>query len=268
MKDIKIGFFSDTHTLHKEWKNKFSESDSGKRLEKQWSNLDILCFTGDCSSIGNYRQILNFMAWLSSQPAKEKVMISGNHDFFFDVKYRSHKKRSSWKDHPEDEVNEMLSSFPKIHYLNDSSVNLFGLNIWGSPVQPAFNNWAFNRNRNTIVNLDGSIDYKENIFNGIEDHWKNIPENTDVLLTHGPPYGYNDMISSKFRRIGENPNVGCADLKLAVHKVRPKIVAYGHIHEAYGTIEEDDITYINCSSLDEHYNPINNPIFKTLNISN
>ena len=42
MKDIKIGFFSDTHTLHKEWKNKFSETEGGKELEKQWSDLDIL----------------------------------------------------------------------------------------------------------------------------------------------------------------------------------------------------------------------------------
>jgi predicted phosphodiesterase len=269
MKEVKIGFFSDTHTLHKQWRKNFINFNKGDEIEKEWSELDILCFTGDCSSIGRSKEILDFMTWFNDQPAKEKVMISGNHDFFFDATYRSQKRRSSWETCPEDEVKEMLLTFPKIHYLNDSSVNLFGLNIWGSPVQPAFNNWAFNKNRNTIVKLNGDVEYYDkNIFNGIEDHWKLIPENVDILLSHGPPYGYNDSISSASVRLGENPKVGCADLRSAIQRVKPKIVAYGHIHEAYGTIEEDAITYINCSSLDEHYNPINNPIFKILTVKN
>ena len=78
MNQIKLGFFSDTHTLHDEWKNKFSSD-----LLQQWEDLDILCFAGDCSSRGSYQEVKDFMSWFSKQPAKKKVMIAGNHDFFF-----------------------------------------------------------------------------------------------------------------------------------------------------------------------------------------
>tara|TARA_R110002153_G_scaffold537_2_gene2590 strand:- start:2824 stop:3591 length:768 start_codon:yes stop_codon:yes gene_type:complete len=252
--EIKIGFFSDTHTLHKEWKDNFESFGHGDELENMWSELDMLCFTGDCSGRGSSRNIEDFMKWFSDQPAKEKVMIAGNHDFFFE-------------NASEEEIKEMLSKFPNIHYLNDSGIELFGLNIWGSPVQPKFGNWAFNRNRNTTVNGDGSVDGYDGspLYNGIKKHWDMIPNNTDILLTHGPSFKHGDLLAHKFRRYDECPNVGCVDLSIAIERVKPKIVAFGHIHEGYGKVKgDDDIIYINSSSLNEEYSPVNAPKFHKL----
>lgn len=260
-KEIKIGFFSDTHTLHREWKNGFKFFKYGEEIQQMWNELDILCFTGDCSARGKTGEVEDFMEWFNEQPAKEKVMIAGNHDFFFDVDYRNKMKRHSWEDYPENEVKDMLAKYPDIHYLDDSGVELFGLNIWGSPVQPAFGRWAFNRQRNTEIDANGSTYYYGPMEGGIETHWAKIPNNTDILLTHGPPFGHGDLLAHKFRRHGEYPRVGCADLKVAIERVQPKIVAFGHIHEGYSKVEENGITYINASSLNENYSPINEPKF-------
>ena len=247
--DIRLGFFSDTHTKHIEWKKRF---DSGEFNDK-WSELDILFFTGDCSSRGSKYEVDDFLSWFNQQPAKHKVMISGNHDFFFDYEYR--KKQSS-------EVIELLDKYPDIHYLNDSGIELFGINIWGSPIQPEFYNWAFNRKRNTIIDADGTEKNMGYLVGGIDQHWNKIPENTDILIVHGPPYGHGDLLSKRHQRRGENTRVGCVDLKKRIDIVRPKIVAFGHIHEGYGESIENDILYINCSSLNEEYSPVNPPRYK------
>lgn len=263
---VKIGFFSDTHTLHLKWKDNFESFEHGEELERMWSELDILCFTGDCTSRGGVKETEDFLQWFSEQPAKEKVMIAGNHDFFFDIDHRNKQFRSSYEKSPEEQVKEMLSKFPNIHYLNDSGIELFGLNIWGSPVQPRFGNWAFNRTRNTEIESDGSTYYhKQPIPYSIKKHWDMIPTNTDILLVHGPPFGHGDLLAHKFRRNGEYPRVGCADLNVAIEKVKPKIVAFGHIHEGYGKVMgEDNVIYINASSLNENYNPVNAPKFHKL----
>lgn len=264
-KDIKIGFFSDTHTLHGEWKDNFESFKHSDYIQEMWNDLDILIFAGDCSGRGSERDVDEFMNWFNSQPAKEKVMIAGNHDFFFDVELRSEWARHSWEDYPENKVKDMLAKYPDIHYLNDSGVELFGLNIWGSPVQPKFGNWAFNRFRNTIINSEGSTSYYGPVQGGIEPHWAKIPNNTDILVVHGPPFGHGDLLAHKFRRRGEYPHVGCADLKVAIERVQPKIVAFGHIHEGYGKLEgENGIIYINASSLNEDYRPINAPKFHVI----
>lgn len=264
MDNIKIGFFSDTHNLHREWKNNFKTFDKSGEIEKKWSELDILCFTGDCSSIGNSEKVEDFMKWFSDQPAKKKVMIAGNHDFFFDIDYRNKRPRHNNDKSPQEEVEEMLSKFPDIHYLNDSGIELFGLNIWGSPIQPNFLNYAFNRNRNTKVNGDGSISKYNGrpITNSIKKHWDMIPNNTDILLVHGPPFEYGDLLVPRSRADGEYPKVGCFDLSISIERVKPKIVGFGHIHEGYSKIKgKDNIIYINSSSLNEDHSPTNAPKF-------
>lgn len=259
MKDIKIGYISDTHGRHNTWRTRFDlfSNRIGMDLEKEWEELDLLIFCGDCSGRGYEWEIVDFMDWFSDQPAKEKVMISGNHDFFFDIEFRSKNPRSSREESPEEQLSRILRNYPDIHYLNDSSIELYGLKIWGSPITPWFHNWAFNRYRSQG---------KDYVAGGIKQHWNKIPNDTDILVVHGPPRGKGDLIVNKFRRSGENPNVGCDDLMDAIKRVQPKIVCFGHIHEGYGVIEEDNITYINASCLNEDYEPVNIPIIQTFNI--
>jgi len=86
-----------------------------------------------------------------------------------------------------------------------------GVKFYGSPWQPRFFDWAFN--------LDRGEEIKKK--------WDLIPMDTDVLITHGPPYGILDLTH-------EGEKVGCEELMKAVLRVQPKIHIFGHIHEAYG----------------------------------
>ena len=94
-------------------------------------------------------------------------------------------------------------------YLQDSSTEIYGLKIYGTPWQPKFCGWAFNLERGQeLINK-----------------WDQIPDDTDVLITHTPPVGYGDLCSTGIR-------AGCVDLLLSVQqRVKPKYHIYGHIHE-------------------------------------
>ena len=87
----------------------------------------------------------------------------------------------------------------------------------------------------------------------IKKHWDLIPTDTDILITHGPPYDIFDLtIHSK--------NAGCEDLLEKVQAIKPNIHVFGHIHEDYGVKDVDGITFINASVLDHQYNVVNLPI--------
>ena len=183
---------------------------------------DILIHAGDVSSRGTKAEIIDFLNWLEKQKATHKIFIAGNHDFFFE------------NESPE-EINALI---PKnITYLNDSGITINGLNIWGSPVSPWFHDWAFNRQRGEDINK----------------HWKLIPENTDILITHGPAYGILD------RTIG-NELVGCEDLLKRVQAIKPKLFVFGHIHEAYGMKQVEGTDFINASVLNVKYQQVNAPV--------
>ncbi|MBC7410804.1 MAG: metallophosphoesterase, partial [Arcicella sp.] len=108
---------------------------------------------------GRIEEIEMFNEWMGSLPHRHKVVIAGNHDFFFE-KYPKEAKRL----------------ITNATYLNDSGILIEGLHIWGSPIQPWFYDWAFNRKRGK----------------DIRKHWDLIPTNTDILITHGPPFGILD----------------------------------------------------------------------------
>ena len=80
-----------------------------------------------------------------------------------------------------------------------------------------------------------------------------IPEDTQILLTHGPAYGYLDTVIN-----GEH--VGCRDLLQKVLAVKPKVHIFGHIHESFGNIVRSNIRFINACQLNEQYEMANKPV--------
>tara|TARA_R110002073_G_scaffold128374_2_gene274096 strand:- start:242 stop:643 length:402 start_codon:yes stop_codon:yes gene_type:complete len=122
-------------------------------------------------------------------------------------------------------------------YLQDESVEIEGLKIYGSPWQPWFFNWAFN--------LRTPEELKEK--------WDKIPEDTDVLVTHGPPLGILDLTM-------DGLNVGCSELIKAVERIKPRAHIFGHIHEGYGDTMLDGCIFVNASINTHRYRPINEPI--------
>jgi Icc-related predicted phosphoesterase len=82
--------------------------------------------------------------------------------------------------------------------------------------------------------------------------WDLIPEDTDVLITHGPPYGHLDTI--------QGFSQGCQDLLTAVEYVKPKFHVFGHVHKGAGLSKNEHTTFINASSCNEWYKLANRPI--------
>lgn len=204
---MKITVISDTHGQHR----------SLKLLKG-----DLLIHAGDVSKRGHPIEIEDFLDWFSKQKFTYKVFIAGNHDFFFE------------QAHPRI-IEQMI---PKgVIYLNDSGCEIDGLKLWGSPITPWFNNWAFNRERGAEI----------------KPHWDLIPIDTDILITHGPPFGILDeTVYSK--------RTGCEELLLKVYQVKPRLHVFGHIHEDYGQYTKGDTTFVNASVLDDHYELVNQPV--------
>ena len=73
----------------------------------------------------------------------------------------------------------------------------------------------------------------------ISKHWKKIPANTDIQITHGPPYGILDK-----NRVGFS--AGCPSLKRAVKRIQPKLHVFGHIHEDSGMVKLERTTFLNA----------------------
>lgn len=71
--------------------------------------------------------------------------------------------------------------------------------------------------------------------------------------THDPPKGILDQTQR-----GET--VGCVDLLEIVEKIKPKVHLFGHIHEAYGQLEQEGVHYVNASVLNLQYQLVNKPI--------
>jgi Icc-related predicted phosphoesterase len=208
---------SDTHTKH-------FEIDA--QLKEIYGNHPdaIIVHAGDISYRGRKWEVEEFTEWYSGLPFKHKIMIAGNHDFLFE-------------DSPEAAKDILDRIGPGIIYLNDSGVELEGLKFWGSPVTPWFHDWAFNR-----------VEEK------INEHWDLIPVDTNILITHGPPYLTLDATKSGLR-------VGCPELANKIKDLSDlKVHVFGHIHEADGIVEKDGVIYVNASILDLYYEVKNSPV--------
>ena len=183
---------------------------------------DILIHAGDVSYRGERYEVEDFLKWFSNQPHPHKIFIAGNHDFFFE---RTKPKA-------------IESIMPvNVIYLNDSGIDINGCKIWGSPITPQFFQWAFNRKRGEAVRR----------------HWELIPMDTNILITHGPPYRILDQtIYDQY--------VGCKDLLLRVQEVAPQYHLFGHIHEAYGNVIQNGTRFINASIVNESYDMVHRPV--------
>lgn len=218
------------------------------------SNLpegDILTICGDiCPVKGSHSpttQIYwlnnHFIPWISelvnSNKFKHAVFITGNHDFVFNSIHKNNNPLFT------------LNLPENIHYLFDNEITIEDVRIYGTPWTPTFGNWAFMHNEAILNNI-----------------FMKIPEGIDILLTHGPAYGYNDTILQYPERINGEQHIGSTALERHIKRAKPKWLLAGHIHSGSHSIEKcltdymDLSKYINCvnvSIMDEDYNPTYDP---------
>jgi len=183
---------------------------------------DIFIHSGDFSEGSDkntVKSVQDFNAWLGELPHKHKIVVAGNHDFLF-----------------QNLPVEAESLLTNATYLRDMPVVVEGLKIYGSPWQPEFGGWAFNLPR------DGDE---------LRQIWSEIPDDTDILVTHGPPYGIRDWVG---RLGGGVERVGDKLLLERVQQIKPLIHVFGHIHAGagyetakYGTV------FVNAAACNEAY---------------
>jgi Icc-related predicted phosphoesterase len=185
------------------------------------TECDIMIHAGDAGRYGTTSEIKKFIKWYRYIPAKHKLFVPGNHDACM-----------------EDSRGQDLFKATGIKLLMGESIEIDGIKIWGSPVTPQFYDWSFMMSRGEDIGK----------------HWNEIPLDTDIVITHGPPFGIGDAVPNAAGR----RNAGCIKLLNRIYEVRPKIHVFGHIHEGAGLWWADDISetnFVNASSVDWTYTP-------------
>ena len=184
---------------------------------------DLLIHAGDITFFSSRESVLeDFNDWLGAQPYRYKVVIPGNHDSLL-------------------ELPEHQRKITNAHLLVDRGILLGGLKLWGSPVT-THADVAF-----------GMPDPNERT--GL---WSRIPNELDVLITHGPPYRVLDSAP------GELHHGGCPQLRAAVIVKRPRLHVFGHVHAAYGTRPSTNTMFINAALAGEQGNLDKRPITLTI----
>ena len=243
---LDVTLISDTHAKHNQLTTCKSIRNSKRPLDLPGG--DLLIHAGDFMTSGySVTEATQFFEWFDSIDNYEyKIFIAGNHDRVM-------------QDVP-DEMLGILTAYKSIDYLQDNECAMYydGPNgdipdsvvrIYGSPWQPEFYNWAFNLPRNGA---------------GLASKWEAIPANTDILVTHGPAFGYLDDTTGR-----RGTHLGCELLTERIKEFKPKIHVCGHIHTGHGHYFDGHTHFFNAAILDERYNYTQAPFnFQWDNITN
>lgn len=185
----------------------------------------IIIHAGDATSRGLSDETEKFLAWFGGLDYTHRIFVPGNHDWLFE----------------RDPVRaRQLCARYDITLLIDEAVTIEGIKIYGSPWQPWFHDWAFNAIRGE----------------DIKKHWDKIPEDTHILVTHGPAAGILDVVP--YANGTPKERVGCVDLLNRIAEL-PKLRAHvcGHIHHSHGHMRVGAVDHYNVSICDEGYYPAN-----------
>jgi Icc-related predicted phosphoesterase len=168
-------------------------------LLKVPKGIDIVIHSGDCSNprdpYTNEPEVREFIDWYKELSPKYKIYVAGNHDSSIE------KKLVTKKDFEDN----------GIIYLENDYISIEGIKIFGSPYTPNFGNWSFMRDRNKLDRF-----------------WRDaIHDNTDIVVTHGPPKGILDKSEN---RDGLMECCGDKSLLNKILEVQPAYHLFGHIH--------------------------------------
>jgi predicted phosphodiesterase len=185
---------------------------------------DFLIHAGDATLNGTTDETTSFMNWLSAQPHATKIFVPGNHDEPF-----AQRK----------ELAILRKMFPKVRILIDQELRLRGMRIYGAPWLPA----VFSDPTHWLGVRSPQLQKK----------WEAIPDDTALLVTHGPPCGILDK-NEGGQYIGD-PVLAyrlsqLADLRLHV---------FGHVHASIGTMEKNGRLSLNAAICDSKYRPTRKP---------
>jgi hypothetical protein len=185
---------------------------------------DLLIIAGDVCPVWNHRLSFQrkwldtkFRAWLEDVPARHIVGVWGNHDLI------AQQRPPHVPDLPWTVLTDELHEFD-------------GLRIYGLPWQLRFFDWAFCLYAPELA-----------------EKYDAIPE-CDVIVSHGPPYGFGDFVARDSER------VGCRAFNTAIERSGARLAVYGHIHGNNGQWPLGSATLANVALVNEAYQPVNAPM--------
>ena len=185
---------------------------------------DLLISAGDYSNRGEPQSIVRFHEWMSRQPARHKISVQGNHEVRVQMAYELMRRAVQGID-------------PDIHFVEEGLIAIEDVRIWCSAFTPRFFDWAYLEDRGP----------------SIAKHWERIPDDVDVLVTHGPPHGILDTVKE-----GWPDHLGCVDLMYRVKQLKNlKLHVFGHIHGGSGERLVDGVQFVNAAVCNERYAPVN-----------
>lgn len=169
-----------------------------------------------------------FLPWAIDLPCDKVIFIAGNHDWVAE-KSSGH-------------LFEMFPKYGKITYLFHEDYEYEGLKIFGTPYCQRFYNWAFMRDDEDLQQM-----------------YKCIPKDLDILITHDAPYGVSDiLLQSGYTK----EHIGNKPLRDAILEKEPKYVLHGHLHSTSHEFELlGSSKVVNCSIKDEQYQLVYDPIY-------
>lgn len=200
----------------------------------KWNKLtipecDILISSGDYSFRGETHMIKDFHRWLNKQEAGYIVSVQGNHELWVEKNFQEAKAIAE-------------KECPGVFFMEEGPIDIEGLKLWCSAMTPEFYSWAYNRRRGP----------------DIKRHWDSIPDDVNILITHGPPAGILDVVYNVDGTPKER--VGCHDLYDRVMGLKDlKHHIFGHIHSSYGHAEHHGKHFWNASNCDDMY-ALSNPV--------
>jgi Icc-related predicted phosphoesterase len=201
----------------------FISDTHNEHLGIQVPDVDLVIHCGYEATHGNAwmnePESRRFFDWYSALDIATKVFVPGNHSTA---------------------VEQGLiraEDYPAVQFLIHEQMELKELKIFGSPYTPRFHDWAYMKKR-------GKLDIV----------WQSIPNDIDILITHGPPKGVLDLTHDiESHAIVQ---VGCAALRRHVdERIQPRIHAFGHLHDEkgisnYGMFTRGATQFINCACCD------------------
>lgn len=115
-----------------------------------------------------------------------------------------------------------------VHYLCNSGIELYGLRFYGVPMFMA-----------DCITERQSLNYAK------------IPIDTDVLITHAPPFGILDF--------DDSINYGSEELLSCLNAVKPRMHLFGHIHAQHGMMVHNGIIFSNGAIMNADYSNFATP---------
>lgn len=175
---------------------------------------DILIVAGDLTE-GRPSHLLSRLEELQRLKSQFPYIfvVGGNHDRALDEKCDAHDVAIYHDMEERIRCREAFRTASGINYLENSGVeiNINGriIKVWGSPGSLA-------TTQRTCFGYTAGKD--------AQDLWAQIPADTNILITHGPPLGYLD-----------SNGLGCESLRKALWKIKPLAHVFGHVHKGHGS---------------------------------